>query len=414
MTTPLQTHPSQQKGIFIPTHVVQAYLGLLDCASDHHHERQRLRLAGQVMDTYATLNLQEKLDFFRVVQRKNIWHFDGLRLLHAPENHTLKLIHMRQDLLDCMKQDATLSPLDIDFKAFLQTLFHESTLRFERILWHTTPRATLEKLIQYEAIHAIKDWADLQSRLVCPDRLLYAFFHPLLGDEPLIFIEIALTQGLPPNANAILVQDRAVLAPSTCTMAVFYGLSKSHRGLVGIPFGRLLLHQTIKAVMAQFDTVKTFVTLSPIPGLVHWAMAQLNDPNSILSPPELVLLQALQNSTDASNMAQLVRDNVALMRNIIVRYIGTHAPSPEYSSAESPNREKTETNRVINSVAHFHLGNGAELYDVQILADGERMQQSYGCMVNYRYDVNTMTKNRNAYCHNGKIALSSLLSTEII
>ena len=373
--------------------IIQTCQDLLTCPS----ERQSITLAQTVIEGYQNLASADKNDLFHTLQKNALWGHALLCRLNAPQGQTMPLIHMRADLLDCIKQDPTLAPLDTDFKAFLEVLFNRSLITFEQISWNKTPRASLQKIMDYEAIHQMGGWDDLKNRLIHPDRLMYAFFHPLLGDEPLIFTEVALMNGNPTLAHAILDENRTILSPEGADTATFYGISKSHAGLWGIPFGNLLLKQVVRTIKAQFDHIDNFVTLSPITGLTQWANGQLDNPNSILNDAELKTVQSLQqgmqgdmNDTQAT---ALITPHSDTLKTIITKHI------------LQQNKER-KTGGSINRVAHFHLGNGAELNDIQILADFGRMHQSYGCMVNYRYRLQTVEDNIVTYSTQQKIALS--------
>ncbi len=366
--------------------ILPIYQHLLTCRSEH----KRLVLAQQVMDTYAHLDNRAKYAFFKQADTQGLWGYKGLCLLQAPSDHTLKLIHMRQDLLDFIPQYPALHPLDDIFKTFLQIVFNRCCLRFERIVWDKTPKAILQKIIAYEAIHRIDGLADLKNRIIWSDRLMYAYFHPLLGDEPLIFTEVALMQNTPHLAQAILarVSDRKIAAPSITDTAVFYGISKSHKGLTGIRFGNLLIKQVVKTIQCTYPHIDTFVTLSPIPHFTDWAAAQ--DNTGILDTKEQHTIQMLHASKDKKNT---VYENARIMQKIIAKYI------IQPNCRHSPNR-----------VAHFHLGNGAEFHNIQILADENRMEESYGCMVNYRYRLDTVEHNIHQYFEHNKIAISDTIS----
>ena len=329
---------------------------------------------------------------FQGVQTHDIWGQAGLCLLQAPSGHTMELIRMRQDLLLLIADDATLAPLDVPFKAFLQIVFNRCMLRFERIIWDKTPKSVLEKIIAYEAIHQIYDLDTLKDRLIWSDRLMYAYFHPLLGDEPLIFTEVALTQGIPETVKSILapVANRKICAPSIANTAVFYGISKSHQGLTGIKFGNLLLKQVIQTLTSEYPHIQTFVTLSPMPNFVEWTQQQIsaqnNDRLSALQTTEIQYIRDILTGTDIES---IIQNNADIMKKIIAKYI-VFTPQGEHC----------------NRVAHFHLGNGAELYDIRIGADANRLHESYGCMVNYRYNISTIEDNIQTYFNTHRIPIS--------
>ena len=350
------------------------------------------------MGDYQSITAEQRPAFFKNLLDSGLWGHDLLCLLNAPNAQTMPLIHMREQLLQCIKKDTSLAPMDTDFKAFFEVLFNRSLLTCKRIIWGETPQTTLQKLMDYEAIHQMNQLDDLKRRLIHPDRLMYAFFHPLLGDEPLIFTEVALMQGNPTLAHAILADGRPILDPNDADTATFYGISKSHLGLSGIPFGNLLLKAVVQTVKSEFNHIDNFVTLSPITGLTDWAGAQLDNPHSVLNDKELETVQALLVTQDKNIEQQqsqtLIQQHAEPLRHIITKHI-------------------TQLNKwgSINRVAHFHLGNGAEFNDIQILADVGRMHQSYGCMVNYRYRLQTVEDNIVHYHSENHIALSDTISS---
>ncbi len=366
------------------TPLLHAYKDMLACRS----ERQRLILAEQIMEMYAHLSMPEKYSFFKHMHAEQLWGHKGLCLLQAPHGHTIQLIRMRQDMLSLITAYPELAPLDIPFKIFFRIVFNRCCLRFERILWDKTPNSVLNKIISYEAIHHIPSLNELKNRLICSDRLMYAYFHPLLGDEPLIFTEVALMQNTPQMVESILVsaENRKIFDSNSTNTAIFYSISKSHKGLTGVPFGNLLIKQVVQTIQSEIPHINTFVTLSPMPNFTHWTQAQMGDTAPILQVDELRTLRAVATCGDTH---AAILKNAKIMKQIIAKYI-----------------MYTPQGRAINRVAHFHLGNGAEFYDIQIGADPSRMDESYGCMVNYRYNTHTIEDNIEAYFNDNKVAIS--------
>ncbi len=194
------------------------------------------------------------------------------RLNHAPDG-TRRLVRMRETLLAARGQNASLEVLDSDFLHLLSSWFNRGFLNLRRIDW-TTPANILEKIIRYEAVHEINDWDELRRRIEPADRRLFAFFHPQMPDEPLIFVEVALTDRVPAEILPLLAPDRPIIGPSDAKVAVFYSISNCQKGLQGISFGNFLIKQVVEDLRSELLGLKTFVTLSPVPGFAAWVGGQ--------------------------------------------------------------------------------------------------------------------------------------------
>ena len=233
----------------------------------------------------------------------------------------------------------------------------------------------LEKIILYEAVHQITGWDDLRRRVAAPDRRLYAFFHPALVDDPLVFVEVALTEEMPDAIGPILAEKRDPLPPEDARTAVFYSISNCQPGLRGISFGSFLIKQVVEALRTEFSGLSTFVTLSPVPGLRAWAEGEADG----LGERDRETLRAL----DASGSGPRARELAA-------RYLieARH----DRGGARDP-------------VARFHLGNGARLERINAEADMSARGRagSWGVMVNYLYDLETIEKNHETYTGTGEV-----------
>jgi malonyl-CoA decarboxylase len=291
-----------------------------------------------------------------------------IRRLNRAPGGTRRLVAMRNDLLHLMDDDANLAPLDADFRHLFGSWFNRGFLALQRIDWHT-PANILEKIIKYEAVHEISGWDDLRRRVGAEDRRLYAFFHPALGDDPLIFVEVALTSDIPGNIGAILAADRTMVSPAKAQTAVFYSISNCQTGLRGISFGNFLIKQVVEELGREWPNLTNFVTLSPVPGLRRWALAQKD-----------TLPKAL---ADVVTQAESGARPVALS-DLTAHYMLV---------ARSPRGGATDP------VARFHLGNGARLERIHRDADGSDNGQkaSWGVMVNYLYDLDTIERNHESY-----------------
>jgi malonyl-CoA decarboxylase len=263
----------------------------------------------------------------------------------------------------------------------------------QRIDW-STPAIILEKIIHYEAVHRIRDWNDLRRRIDMPDRRCYAFFHPALVDEPLIFVEVALTSEIPDAIAPILVDGREPLAPEKATTAVFYSISNCQRGLGGVSFGSFLIKQVVEEVCREFPRLSTFVTLSPVPNFAGWLKREMNVENSAVLTSEDQAILANLDTPDWWQDPRL-RDPV---REPLLRAAG-------YYFMHARNARGTP----VDSVARFHLGNGARLERINWLGDtSERgLKQAHGLMVNYLYDLDDIEKYHEAYAESRTIVASN-------
>ena len=287
-----------------------------------------------------------------------------LRRLNQVRGGTKRLVSMRQDLLSMMREDAKLGPLDVDFQHLFASWFNRGFLVLRRINW-SSPAEILEKIIAYEAVHAIDSWDDLRRRLHPEDRRCFAFFHPAMPDEPLIFVEVALTQGIPNSVQTLLADGRAPIEAEDADTAVFYSISNCQAGLAGVSFGNSLIKQVVADLSRDLAALDTFVTLSPIPGLCRW-----------LDQTQIPGLDG------ASLKAQAAHYLLAAKRS---------------------------DNLPADPVARFHLGNGAAVHAVHANADISEngMRQSGGVMVNYLYDLSLIPTNHEHFVTEKTVAAST-------
>src|SRR5262245_11104009 len=214
------------------------------------------------------------------------------RRLNLAPGGTAALVGMREDVMDAMVHRDDLAPVDQDFVHLFSSWFNRGFLVLRRIDW-ATPALILEKIIRYEAVHQIQDWNDLRRRIDPPDRRCYAFFHPALNDEPLIFVEVAFTDGIPRAIGPILDKNGNNLPPEDANTAVFYSISNCQRGLSGVSFGSFLIRQVVEEVSRDFPRLSTFVTLPPAPGFAQWLARERQSNNPILLPDDLAELSGL-------------------------------------------------------------------------------------------------------------------------
>ncbi|MEM9430305.1 MAG: malonyl-CoA decarboxylase family protein [Pseudomonadota bacterium] len=285
-----------------------------------------------------------------------------IRRLNQVPGATGALVAMRADLLRLIEGSAALEALDLDFRHLFSSWFNRGFLVLRPISWES-PAHILEKIIAYEAVHTIDSWSDLRRRLDPRDRRCFAFFHPAMPDEPLIFVEVALTDGVPGSVQALLAEDRTPIAAEAADTATFYSISNCQDGLAGISFGTSLIKQVVSDLALALPMLTTFVTLSPIPGLRAW------------SEDEGLSLDA------------------DVVRGVAALYLLT---------------ARRGDGRPRDPVARFHLGNGAEVYDLHAGADTSTkgIAQSGGVMVNYLYDVSRLAENHERYATSVEIAAS--------
>jgi len=316
-----------------------------------------------------------------------------LRRINLAPGGTAALVDMRETLLGLVKSNPALAAVDADFVHLLASWFNRGFLLLRPIDW-TSPADILEKIIHYEAVHEIKDWDDLRRRLKPQDRRCFAFFHPQMPHEPLIFVEIALTSGIPGDIGQLLSEDRAAIDLSSADTAVFYSISNTQVGLKGVSFGNFLIKQVVEELLREMPWLKTFVTLSPLPGFASWLKTDRQDGATALAPlPDPDRFAAL----DQKDWHEHPETRAEL------------APLLQQAAAIYLVQAKAANGRPLDPVARFHLGNGARLERIHASADlsPRGLRQSHGVMVNYLYDLPAIEKNHEIYADSGDVVHSS-------
>lgn len=309
-----------------------------------------------------------------------------IRRLNRAPNGTASLVAIRQDLLSRIRENDEFKLLDQDFKHLLISWFNRGFLVLERIDWSSSA-VILDKIIRYEAVHEIHGWDDLRSRIDVADRRCYAFFHPAMPDDPLIFVEVALTDKIPEAIAPILANDRKQISSEEANTAVFYSISNCQAGLTGISFGNFLIKQVVQELAREIPHLKNFVTLSPVPIFLKWLTRALEDKDStIISMADRTTLALTDN-----NDWQIDPVAVEQVKGILL-------PLCAYYFLEA----KTKSGEPLDPVARFHLGNGAVLARVNWLGDISKkgFKQSAGFMVNYLYDLPLIEENHQKYAEN--------------
>lgn len=356
-------------------------------------------LARALLDRYAAAERAEKLDWFRFLATdldldlprladalaqyraaQDAESYRALAALSEPPRQelarrinqipgaTAQLVGMRADLLGMLGEAPELARVDLDFRHLFKSWFNRGFLVLRPITWES-PAHILEKIIAYEAVHAIDSWAELRRRLEPEDRRCFAFFHPAMPDEPLIFVEVALLDDVPGSVQDVLAEARDELDPAQARTAAFYSISNCQAGLAGISFGNFLIKQVVQDLQRELAQVSRFVTLSPLPGLLDW-VAEVGVP------------------WPADADAQVA---------LAARYLLS---------------AKGRGGRPRDPVARFHLGNGALIHKLHADADTSPngRAQSGGVMVNYLYDLDRIADNHAAFASDGTIAAAKDVS----
>lgn len=389
---------------------------LTKCRQLLHHrgEASGLALACEVMADYQALDLPNKIIFFEALARDFGSDSDAIlaaadrykadpssqnladlsrvteasrvklfRRMNMAPNATPLLVKMRGTLLSLLSEHSDLKPVDTDLKHQFVSWFNRGFLELRVIDWNS-PAAVLEKIIEYESVHAIQGWDDLRSRLR-DNRMCFAFFHPAMPDDPLVFVEVALTAGVPSAIAPLIDKTAEPTDERAVDTVVFYSISNCHPGLAGVSFGNFLIKQVVEEVGKRYPKTKRYVTLSPVPGFCRWLTAQK-------AHADLDELRALAKDQG--------RDTTDPLWESLVRLCAQYLSSTR------------DNNLAIDPVARFHLGNGASLHAIHWAADVSEkgLNQSIGIMVNYLYDLSSIEENHDAYFDQGEIAMSRMVA----
>ena len=375
----------------------QSVYDLIDDLLGASGEVKGVTLAREILNYYFSFSSEEKLSFFNYLCveldiipddiRKKLDIYEAnktkinysaymsaaepkrqelIRKLNQVPAATPKLVEMRCDLLKLVKKYPKLAAVDLDFQHLFASWFNRGFLVLQKVSWQS-PANILEKIIQYEAVHEIKSWKDLQGRLEPENRRCFAFFHPSMPNEPLIFVEVALTYGIPNSIQDLLNNEQTVDENIAFDTAVFYSISNCQSGLAGISFGNFLIKQVVEDLTSEFGNLKTFVTLSPIPLFQSW----LKNEGAKITMKE------------NNNLSKLVAFYLL--------------------------NGKRDDGLPFDPVARFHLGNGAQVHAVHENADisEKGINQSQGMMVNYLYDPSMIGINHEKFVSENIIPASN-------
>ena len=384
-------------------------------------EASGLALAAEILAIYAKLDDEEKRRFFQHLlqdfgpdmerakqaarafvsqpdlRSANLLHRESeparqnlFRRLNQAPGGTHALIEMRSDLLAATSASNQLDLVDQDFRHLFQSWFNRGFLELRRIDWHT-PAVILERIIEYEAVHEIGTWEDLRRRIDLPDRRLYAFFHPRISDEPLIFVEVALMEDVPSSIDEILSPERNVLEPKSARTAIFYSISDCQPGLARISFGNFLIKQVVEELRNELAGIATFATLSPVRGFADW-------------------VQDIAKTGPDSDAAKVL--NMLAEREAADFWNGSGKAAKELLmplAAFYLTKARDRRGKVPDPVARFHLGNGAQLSRVNWLADTSEagISSSYGIMVNYAYKLDEIERNHERFVVDGEVSAAA-------
>lgn len=387
-------------------------------------EASGVAIARELLDRYARLDADARLQFFRflaadmqpspdAVAEAARAHLEApsdaslaklqkvlesprvefFRRLHLAPGATPEIVAMRRDLLRVLPSESSLAPVDADLRRLFSVWFNRGFLVLRRIDWNT-PAAILDKIIQYEAVHEIQGWDDLRRRLDPADRRCFAFFHPSLVDEPLVFVEVALLREMPDAIGQVLEEPHAETIGKPPTTAVFYSISNCQEGLKGITFGNFLLKQVVEELAREQPSLKNFVTLSPVPQFAAWLEKAANKDNHPVADAARALMDAVRRSAwphgnDETEYSAIETAMLALAAHYFLLAKGFDG-------------------RPVDPVARFHLGNGARLERINFLADTSEkgLRDAYGLMVNYYYDPKEIERNHEDYANAGTVASS--------
>jgi len=374
-------------------------------------EYSSLFLAERILNAFARLDYRQRLAFFsvllvdydidandikvavedyeqnpdaanllRVTQAAEPGRQELLRRINLAQHGTRRLVKMREHLLAAMRENPELKKIDTDFHHLFNAWFNRGFLLIQPIDW-TTPAHILEKIIAYEAVHEIASWSELRRRLQPSDRYCYGFFHPSMEDEPLVFVEVALTDQIPQGIGEILHRDTESYAPENPSCAIFYSISNCHAGLAGVSFGNFLIKQVATSLKQRFPQLKTFSTISPAPGFRSWLDSQAQERKDI-----------------ASLIGEFSADADEAMRTELEKHAANYFLE-----------QKNSRGRPLDPVARFHLKNGAILERINILGNPSEkgMERSLGVMVNYVYDLSRVEENHEEYVKNNRVISSN-------
>lgn len=382
-----------------------------------------ITVARDITDLYHTLSPDNKLLFFKKINEKfkpdhnkvnsaietykreqndkNLFKLfvisegqrrELFRRMNMSPNGISTIVSLREDLLQILNDNKDLKPLDNDLRELFKSWFNPGFLKLTKITWDTKA-AVLEKIIQYERVHKIKDMNELKRRLG-EDRRFFSYFHPALDDEPIIFVQVALTNGLGKSIQEIMKPTTG--NEKKYDTATFYSISNCQEGLTRVTLGNFLIKRVVYEIQEELPNIKNFGTLSPIPGFRDW-FTTLDEGviQNILGKIPYSTVSFLRSSSLKVGDGRIVSNKKAIIK-LVAHYLMN---------------EKNKKDLPINDVCRFHLGNGAIIEDIVINANVSEVgfNRSFGVMVNYLYELKNIEKNHEDYVNNKNIIISDKL-----
>ncbi len=353
--------------------------------------------------------IDEKIKEYRENQNPELnykFEQDLVKVLESPRSKILKqfislpeglkfIVDMRSDVLKLKNQYKELNRLESELKSILLSWVDVDLLDLRQITWDS-PASLLEKLIKYEAVHKISSWGDLKNRLDS-DRLCFAFFHYKIPNEPLIFVEVALMDGIADSIQHLLDESVPSSDPSSASTAIFYSISNTQAGLSGISLGNFLIKRVVEKLSQEFKSIKTYVTLSPIPGFTKWLKESLSQDITLLSK-----LNIKQSSAEILESIEQLKTNTECEKQCLLKLCAHYLLKVKNSSGGA-----------YDPVAHFHFSNGASIKQLNWMADVSEkgISQSAGMMVNYLYELSKIDNNHESYMVNKVVSHSKQVSS---
>jgi len=406
---------------------IESILSLCDDLISNKGAAFGISVARDITDLYQALSTENKLLFFKKINEKykpnftrvnsaidsykklqnekNLSHLfrvsegsrrELFRRMNMAPNGTSIIVCLRADLLKMLKNNNELKSLDDDLRHLFKAWFNPGFLKLEKITWDTKA-AVLEKIIKYERVHYMKDMNELKRRLG-EDRRFFSYFHPALEDEPIIFVQIALTNGLGKSIQELMKPSGDDI--KMYDTATFYSISNCHEGLSRVTLGNFLIKRVIYEIQEELPHIKNFGTLSPIPGFVEWFSyleeGKINNILGNLADQNISFLK----SQDLKIGDSRIIENKEAIKKLVAHYIVN---------------EKNSKGLPLNDVSRFHLGNGAIVDDIVVNANISEtgFKRSYGVMVNYLYELKNIEKNHENYMNNNKVIFSNILKKSL-
>tara|TARA_B100000029_G_scaffold512605_1_gene609731 strand:+ start:347 stop:1687 length:1341 start_codon:yes stop_codon:yes gene_type:complete len=365
------------------------YANLLMAKIDNFNQEELADFFSLLSEEYEidTKQLQNSLNIYnlnqtsenltKIIEDSEPRRVEIFRRLNSSERGTIRLVDLRKKLITLINKNQDLKRVDNDLLKLFKSWFNPGFLVLKRIHWGT-PAHILEKIVKYEAVHEINTWKDLRNRVEPNDRLCFAFFHPSMLDEPLIFVQVALMQSIPNKIDKVLSSEREIISEKNASSAIFYSISNCQPGLKGVSFGNFLIKQVANQIEAEISNIKVFATLSPMPGFMRWIEKNYKEfYNRIeINPPE-----------KSSNVFEKKLFKFAL----------------EYFCHST-----RKDNLPNDPVARFHLGNGAVIDGVHFLANETQkgISESAGLMVSYKYELENIEKNHERFFKTSEVIFS--------